>query len=80
MAYQQNSLSALVFMETVRKARKSSHDEKTQLFSMTIADIQKALALVKKSATNLNRLPEQYKNFAGLFKKKITDKLLTHRP
>lgn len=74
------NLSAGVFMVTVRRARKSLANNKTQLFSVMLANIQKALAPVKKSATNLEKLPEQYKNLAGLFKKELTDKLPPHRP
>lgn len=67
------SLSAGVFLATVRKARKST--SATQLFSVTLADIQKALAPSKKSPTNLERLPTQYEKYSDLFRKESTDKL-----
>lgn len=72
------SLLAGVFLATVRKARKASASE-TQLFSITLADIQKALAPSKKSLTNLERLPNCYHEFANLFRKELTDELPPHR-
>lgn len=73
-------ISAGVFLATVRRARKSSKSEETKLFSVTLADIQKALAPAKKSTKSLERLPPQYAEYIELFKKKLTDKLPPHRP
>lgn len=72
------SFSAGVFLATVRKARKTSAS-KTQLFSITLADIQKALAPSKKSPINLERLPNCYHEFANLFRKELTHELPPHR-
>lgn len=72
-----SNLSAGVFLSTIRRARKT---QESQLFSITLADIQKALAPVKKSASSLEKLPAQYAEFTNLFKKQLTDKLPPHRP
>ncbi|KAI0992394.1 hypothetical protein K3495_g15791, partial [Podosphaera aphanis] len=73
------SLSAGVFLATVRRARKKNN-EMSQVFSVTLADIQKALAPDKKSSISLEKLPSRYKKFANLFKKELIDKLPPHRP
>ncbi|KAI0991717.1 hypothetical protein K3495_g16470, partial [Podosphaera aphanis] len=73
------SLSAGVFLATIRRAKRVDA-KPTQLFAITLADIQKALAPKKKTPTNLTKLPPQYKEFARLFKKELTDKLPPHRP
>ncbi|KAI0993328.1 hypothetical protein K3495_g14856, partial [Podosphaera aphanis] len=52
----------------------------SQVFSVTLADIQKALAPDKKSSISLEKLPSRYKKFANLFKKELIDKLPPHRP
>ncbi|KAI0994388.1 hypothetical protein K3495_g13794, partial [Podosphaera aphanis] len=72
------SLSAGVFLATVRRARKSSGGS-TQLFSVSLADIQKALAPSKKAAKIPEKLPPEYKDFINLFKNEVTDKLPPHR-
>ncbi|KAI0995841.1 hypothetical protein K3495_g12340 [Podosphaera aphanis] len=72
-------LSAGVFLATIRRARKVNN-EATQIFSVTLADIQKALAPEKKTTSSMEKLPRQYYNFANLFKKEEIDKLPPHRP
>ncbi|KAI0991451.1 hypothetical protein K3495_g16736, partial [Podosphaera aphanis] len=74
-----SGLSAGVFLATVRRVRRSTSGKSTQLFAVSLADIQKALAPSKKSTTSLERLPAQYKDFSDLFKKKLTDELPPHR-
>lgn len=74
------SLSAGVFLATVRRAKKSSGIKKTQLSSVTLADIQKALAPDKEMVSNLEKLSDKYKRFSKLFQKEISDKLPPHRP
>ncbi|KAI0996930.1 hypothetical protein K3495_g11254 [Podosphaera aphanis] len=72
------SLSAGVFLATVKRAKKVNK-ETSQIFSVTLADIQKALAPEKKSSAKLEKLPAQYARFADLFKKELIDKLPPHR-
>ncbi|KAI0997402.1 hypothetical protein K3495_g10783 [Podosphaera aphanis] len=72
-------LSAGVFLATIRRARKVNN-EASQIFSATLADIQKALAPDKKTSTSMEKLPRQYYKFANLFKKEEIDKLPPHRP
>lgn len=74
-----SSLSARVFLSTLRKAKKGSNTSKTQLFSVTLADIQKALASSKKLSASLEKLPQEYREFSSLFYKELTDKLPPHR-
>ena len=74
------NLSAGVFLATLRRMQNCSKNERIRLFTVTLADIQKALAPMKKSSTNLERLPKQYRKYTELFKKEVTDKLPPHRP
>ncbi|POS84283.1 hypothetical protein EPUL_003669 [Erysiphe pulchra] len=74
------SSSAGVFLSTIRRANKTLGINKTHIFSVTLADIQKALAPDKDVVTSLDKLPKKYKKFSNLFQKEITDKLTPHRP
>ena len=74
------SLSAGLFVLTLKKARKyPSSKKKTQLFSVTLADIQKSLAPKNRSGTSLEKLPQKYTEFSDLFRQEHTDKLPPHR-
>ncbi|KAI1003822.1 hypothetical protein K3495_g4387 [Podosphaera aphanis] len=74
-----SNLSAGVFLATIRRAKKPTSQD-TQVFSVSLADIQKALAPSKREATSLENLPQEYREFASLFKNEISDKLPPHRP
>lgn len=54
-------------MTTPKKIRKFQGNTPSRLLSATLSDIQKALKSTKKSVTDLERLPTQYRNFAKLF-------------
>ncbi|KAF5197506.1 Pol-like protein, partial [Thalictrum thalictroides] len=71
-------LSAGVFLATVRRARKVN-SEVSQIFTITLADIQKALAPEKKNIMNLDKLPFKYSKYSDLFNKELGDKLPPHR-
>ncbi|KAI0994244.1 hypothetical protein K3495_g13938 [Podosphaera aphanis] len=71
-------LSAGVFPATIRRANKVNN-EASRIFSVTLADIQKALAPEKRSPASLQKLPPQYKKFSDLFKRELIDKLPPHR-
>ncbi|KAI1003236.1 hypothetical protein K3495_g4968 [Podosphaera aphanis] len=73
-------LSAGVFLATIKRAQKYASNNGVQLFSITLADIQKALAPAKKLDKSLERLPKEYRDFVDIFKRDLIDRLPPHRP
>lgn len=53
------SISTDVYLATARKARKSLVEKKSQLFSISLSDVQKALASVKKVSNEFGKFTKR---------------------
>ncbi|KAI0995580.1 hypothetical protein K3495_g12599 [Podosphaera aphanis] len=73
-------LSAGVFLATIKRAQKYANNKGVQLFCITLADIQKALAPAKKLDKSLEKLPKEYRDFIDIFKRDLIDRLPPHHP
>lgn len=74
---------ASIFCALVRRARRtkapSNQKEKIQIFAVSLADIEKALA-PKKHSDPHEKLPNHYHDFLPLFDRTEADRLPPHRP
>ena len=75
---QHTQVSSSVFLGLVRRARKQP-DSGTEVFAASLKDIEKALA-VKKRSDPYVKLPEHYHGHLSLFDMKLADQLPPHRP
>ena len=71
-----NMIGAAPFNHLVQKSQK---DSRFQIFSVTLRDINIALAL-KKHTDPATKLPSKYHNFLDVFSRKDADTLPKHRP
>jgi hypothetical protein len=74
---QNTQVSSSVFVGLVRRARKQP-DAGTEVFAASLRDIEKALAVKKRTDPRV-KLPEHYHDHLPLFDMKIADRLPPHR-
>ncbi|KJZ68644.1 hypothetical protein HIM_11963 [Hirsutella minnesotensis 3608] len=72
--------SAATFLALVRRARRAVHGRHgVQIFSASMADIEKALAPKKKTDPR-EKLPAHYRKYLTVFDRDRSDRLPPHRP
>ncbi|KAF4475965.1 Transposon Tf2-8 polyprotein [Colletotrichum fructicola Nara gc5] len=73
------SVAASTLTTIIRSSRRSH--KPIQIFSVTMKDIEKALARFQKKSTDpATKLPAHYRHMIDLFKKEVADRLPPHRP
>ncbi|KAF4474522.1 Transposon Tf2-8 polyprotein [Colletotrichum fructicola Nara gc5] len=73
------SVAASTLTTIIRSSRRSH--KPIQIFSVTMKDIEKALARFQNKSTDpATKLPAHYRHMIDLFKKEVADRLPPHRP